>query len=146
MKTLGVSVSFNVSNCSPSDPVNNTKRKYESHPSVKKIRKTITINSIFHFSGFGKTYLEKSIGNLNSSKVGIFKNTSRKCLKVTSDICSSFLAIIWSQEFILNKKFSRKLKLADITRVYKKQDSIKVKNCRPVSVLPAVSKIFEQLM
>ena len=44
------------------------------------------------------------------------------------------------------KKFPQTLKLADITPVYKKEDSTKVKNYRPVSVLSIVSKIFEQLM
>ena len=51
---------------SHSDPVNNRIIKYENHPSVKKISKTIAIASIFHFSGVGKANIEKSIGNLSS--------------------------------------------------------------------------------
>ena len=113
---------------------------------MKKISETVTITSTFHFSGVDKAYLEKSIGNLNSSKVVTFINIPTKCLKVTSDIFSPFLEAIWIQELILNKKFPQKLKLADITPVYKKEDSIKVKNYRPVSILPTVSKIFERLM
>ena len=50
------------------------------------------------------------------------------------------------QKLILNKKFPQKLTLADITPVYKKEDSTKVKNYRPFSVLPTVSKVFKQLM
>ena len=65
---------------------------------------------------------------------------------MTSDICSPFLAAIWKQELILNKQFPQKLKLVYITPVYKKEDSTKVKNYRPVSGLPTVSKIFERLM
>ena len=125
MKTLGVSDSFSISNYSHSDPVNNA------------------ITSTFHFSGIDKGEVEKSIGNLNSSKVGTFKNIPTKCLKVTSDICSPFLAAIWNQELIFNKKFTQKLNLAYITPVYKKEVSTKVKNCRPVSVLPTVSKILK---
>ena len=38
---------------------------------------------------------------------------------MTSDICNKFLEAIWNQELISNKKFPQKLKLADITLVYK---------------------------
>ena len=38
LKTLGVSDSFNISNSFHSDRANNTIRKFENHPSVKKIR------------------------------------------------------------------------------------------------------------
>ena len=144
MKTLGVSESFNISNYYHTDPVNNAIKNHENHSSVKKIHETITVTSNFHFSGIDKAEVEKLIVNLNSPKVGTFKNIPTKCLKVTPDICSPFHAAIWNQELILNKKFPQKLKLVDITPVYKKEDSTKVKSYRPVSVLPTVSKIFEQ--
>ena len=38
------------------------------------------------------------------------------------------------------------LKLADVTAVFKKVDLQSIKNCRPVSVLPHVSKVFERIM
>ena len=75
-----------------------------------------------------------------------FKNIPTKCLKVTSDVCWPFLSAIWNESRAYLKTFPQKLKLADIMSVYKKYDSIKVKNYTPVSVLPTVSKIFERLM
>ena len=105
VKTLGVSDSFNISNYPHSYPVNNAIRNYENHPSVKKICETITITSTFHFSEVDKADVEKSIGNLNSSKVGTFENIPAKYLKATSDICSPFLQYIWKNELILNKTF-----------------------------------------
>ena len=60
MKTLGDNDNFNIPNYSHSDPVNNTIRKYENHPSVKKMSKTITLT--FHFPGADKADVEKSIG------------------------------------------------------------------------------------
>ena len=65
---------------------------------------------------------------------------------MTSDICNKFLEAIWNQELISNKKCPQKLKLADITLVYKQEDSTKVKSHRPVSVLPTVPKIWERLI
>ena len=59
-KTLGVSGNFNMSHYSHGDPVNDAIRKYENHPSVKKISETITITPTFHFSGVDKAGLEKS--------------------------------------------------------------------------------------
>ena len=45
-----------------------------SHSSVKKIRQIITITSTFYFFGVDKADLQKSIGNLISSKVETFKH------------------------------------------------------------------------
>jgi len=42
--------------------------------------------------------------------------------------------------------FPNELKLADVTPVHKKGDSNLVKNYRPVSVLPTVSKVFERVI
>ena len=73
------------------DPVNNAIRKYENHPSVKKISEIVTITSTFYFLGFDKADVENSIGNLNSSMAETLKKIPTKCLKVTSDICRRFL-------------------------------------------------------
>ena len=42
--------------------------------------------------------------------------------------------------------FPENLKLADITPVFKKNNPLHKVNCRPVSVLPSISKVFEKLM
>ena len=104
--TLGVSGSFDMSSYSHSDPVNNRLGNNKNNPSMKKISKTVTVTSTFYFS-VDKVDVEKSIGNLNSSKEELFKNISTKSLKVTSHRSNLFLATIRNQELILEKK-SRK--------------------------------------
>ena len=52
---------------------------------------------------------------------------------------------------LVNKTFKEnvfpdKLKLADIAPIFKKGDATNVKNYRPISILPATSKIFERLL
>ena len=47
---------------------------------------------------------------------------------------------------ILNSNFPGKLRVADVRPIFKKDDPQKSKNCRPVSVLPVVSKIFKRLL
>ena len=49
-------------------------------------------------------------------------------------------------EVLRTGNFPDKLKLADITPVFKKNNPLEKENYRPVSVLPVVSKIFERIM
>ena len=87
MKTPGVSEPFHTSSYSQSDPVNDTMRKYEKYSSVLKISETVTIAQTFYLSELITLMLKMQL--TLSSKVGIFKNNPTKCLKVTSDICTS---------------------------------------------------------
>ena len=61
------------------------------------------------------------------------------------DICGSVLHKLINDS-IKDCVFPDKLKLADITPVFKKGDATDIKNYRPISVLPPVSKIFEKLL
>ena len=49
-------------------------------------------------------------------------------------------------EILRTVNFLDKLKLADITPVFKKNNPLEKENYRPVSVLPIVSKFFERIM
>ena len=53
---------------------------------------------------------------------------------------------IWIVQIVENKDFPAELKLADITPIHKKLESVLKENYRPVSVLRTISKIFERLM
>ena len=63
-------------------------------------------------------------------------------MKQNSDICSPILLDLINDSF-KNSEFPDKLKVADITPVFKKDDATNVNNYRPVSV---TSKIFERIM
>ena len=63
-----------------------------------------------------------------------------------SDICAPALNDIWNNEIITQKGFPNNFKLADVTPVFKKEDAFLLKNYKPVSVLPVVSKIYERIM
>ena len=68
-----------------------------------------------------------------------------KTLAVTSDIVSYYLSNIYNDS-IRSNNFPRSLKLADITPIHKKEDKTLMKNYRPISLLPVISKIFERNM
>ena len=46
----------------------------------------------------------------------------------------------------MTSSFATKLKVADVSLVFKKNDLLKPENYRPVSVLPVVSKVLERLI
>ena len=39
-----------------------------------------------------------------------------------------------------------KLKVAKVVQIFKKEDKLQLKNYRPISVLPVISKLFENVM
>ena len=49
-------------------------------------------------------------------------------------------------EIVENGYFPDKLKLADVTPIFKNDNATQAKNYRPISVLPSVSKVFERLI
>ena len=71
-------------------------------------------------------------------------NLSTKMLKTLSPILSEKLMIIINQS-IVNGIFPDKLKIAIVTPIYKQQnlDLHQFNSYRPISLLPAISKIFE---
>ena len=128
------------------NPVEIAIKKFEQHPSINLINKNITNNENFHFSPADNEKILKEIINFSKKKNGTFKNIPTRRLKDVSDVCSPVLAISGMKRFSLNKNFQENLKLADATPIFKKKDKIFVEKYRSVSVLPTVSKIFEQIM
>ena len=64
------------------------------------------------------------INALNDKKSGTFMNIPVKRLKEVGDIVAGVLAEIWNEEIIRNKKFAVELKVADITPLHKKLETI----------------------
>ena len=49
-------------------------------------------------------------------------------------------------ECIKQNKFPNELKIADMTPIFKNEDSLEKTNYRPVRILPTVSKFFERIL
>ena len=89
--------------------------------------------------------IEKDLRELNSNKATTFGNIPTKILKQSSKSCFHTLQKLFN-DALRDGYFPDKLKRADITPVFKKDDPTKANNYRPVSVLPGVSKISQRLM
>ena len=124
------------------DPVEIAIRRFENHPSVQAIKQNISVNQDFYFANTEVRDILKETAALINKENGTFFNIPTKRLKEVSDICAPALNDIWSKETITQKRFSKKIKLADLTPVLKKEDVSLLKYYRAVSVLPLVSKIY----
>ena len=89
--------------------------------------------------------VENELKSLNAKKSNTFKNIPTKILKENIYICSSTLLRIINNE-IQESHFPDELKLADVTPIFKTNDTTKLENYRPVSVLPVILKVFERIM
>ena len=68
-----------------------------------------------------------------------------KLLKMASDILSDSICYLVNLSFTLCR-FPNELKSAEITPLFKKGNNLDVSSYRPVSVLPSLSKVFENIM
>ena len=80
-----------------------------------------------------------------SKKASLSSSIPSKFIKDYSDICSKPLTDIIN-DGIENSYFDIGLKYADLTPVHKSEDTTNKKNYRNISLLPAISKIFERFL
>ena len=120
-------------------------KKYETHPSIIKIKYSIKTNKCFSFTHVTEEDVLSIVKSLDPAKSITNKNIPIKILKSNIDVCIKELTSIFNN-MIDTSIFPNNLKKADVTPVHKKGDRTMVSNYRPVSVLPTVSKIFEKLL
>ena len=89
--------------------------------------------------------MEKEIQNIDLKKATIKNINPPKILKISCNTSAETLQNLFN-ECLIAANFPDNLKLANITPVFKEKDPLYKENCRPVSVLRRISKIFEKLM
>ena len=127
------------------DTIRSIIEKYKNHPSVMKIKEVIPLKTSFSFTPTNIATVMREISNLNLAKSCQIDSIPTKILKENSIIFGPKLLIDFNC-CIRNGIFPSNQKLADITPVFKKSDKHCKNNYRQVSILPALSKIFEKLM
>jgi DNA polymerase III epsilon subunit-like protein len=119
-------------------------KKFESHPSIISINKNVVVNDVFNFSPITAEDIDEQINALDPKKNGGCIPT--KLIKEMRHIVRQPLADIWNIELLKEKTFSGKLKLGDISALFKALEKTNKTNYRPITVLVVVSKIFEKIM
>ena len=127
------------------DPIDKILLRFSRHPSIQKIRSLNGNIGSFSFEKVSVENMKNELHRLNTSKSTTFKSIPSKLLKNECDLVSTPLQIIFNNS-IEQYSFPDELKLADVSSLFKKEVKTFKGNYRPISVLPAVSQVFERLM
>ena len=111
-----------------------------NHPSIVKIKK-----SIFDFPEATTEDINKIIKSLNANKATGPDYIPLKIIKTATNVIDSHLAYIVNEDLKENK-FSENAKITLGRPIYKTDDTDKIKNYRPVSLLNGFSKIYERFL
>lgn len=128
-----------------SNPIFNAINAYKEHPSIRAIKGEVEIKEPFTFFLIDDETIKVEINNLNINKPTTFNCIPTKILVENKDICAPFLSKIFN-ESLLCHEFPAALKHAEILPGFKKYETTNKDNYRPISILPASSKIFERVM
>ena len=101
--------------------------------------------STLNFSKFTESEVRKEILDLSTKKATKNGDIPAKILKKSIDIYIKEITFTIN-DCIENGIFPDDLKLADVSPIFKKEDSFKKENYRPVSILPHMSKVFERIL
>ena len=118
--------------------------RYKTHPSIVKIKQLIKPNHQFGFGKFDTKEVWDEINRLDGSK-SVSGNIPTTILKKLSALCIGEVTKI-ANSMIKSCLFPESLKKADLSPVFKTRETTAKKNFRPISVFPAISKVFERLM
>ena len=149
VKSLDIEINNNLltDNLNETDPILKAIKKYSNHPSILKINEYFVNGRQNHFS-FKHTTMEtvyNEIMSLNLSKASPKDSIPARIIKENCDIFARKLYIDFNFS-ISSGTYPNNLKLADITPTYKKGAHTDKENYRPVSILPALSKVYERLL
>lgn len=100
---------------------------------------------IFEFSIVAEERVKNFFQTANSNKATGIDNISMKVWKMASEVVSTPLTKVLNNALI-SGKFPSKLKHAKITLIHKGGDASDKQNYRPISILPAISKLFERIV
>ena len=121
-------------------------KRYERHPSILKIKENVNDqNEKFIFMDTTPHVMKNEINKLDPKKASVENDIPTKILIGSQDIVCGHLSQIYNNSKN-HHKYPQILKLADVTPIHKKEETTQLKNYRPVSLIPIVSKLFERDM
>jgi hypothetical protein len=115
------------------------------YPSLIEIKKQNDCTNKFVFEKVTTDKVEKIINNINIKKATGVDGIPAKIIKCSKSIIAPQITSILNMSIDQNV-FPDKLKKAQVTPLYKKNDPLLKTNYRPVNVLCIFSKIFEKIL
>jgi len=114
-----------------------------SHPSILKTLETVNHGHKLVFRPISASQVDKYWSMIGSKKATGLDNLSVKVLNKLKPALIEPITCIINAMFI-DSSFPAALKEARVTPIFKKDDTLKKDNYRPISILPIVSKLFER--
>ena len=103
------------------------------------------INTVFDFQNIDEETVRKTIQNLPSKNSCELDGISSKLIKIIEPAIIKPLTLLINQ--VLNTGiFPDELKIAKVIPLFKKYDPKLLKNYRPISLLPTISKVIEKII
>ncbi len=118
--------------------------KYSNHPSIIAIKHKVSYEQKFQFSHVYPWDVMKFVETLDASK-STSGNKPTKIIKMAKYILCPYLTDCINTA-IQNCSFPDELKKADVSSIFKQDDSSWKGNYRPISVLSALSKVYEKII
>ena len=130
------------------DPIDRSIHKYQTHPSILKIKEKIAELkdcNLFDFEYTNEERVSKWIKSLKSGKATTFQHIPGKIIKDNEDIFTPIMTDLINSNFH-EKRFPDNPKFADVHPIYKKGDRTSPGQYRPISVVTHTGKTMEKEM
>ena len=129
-----------------SDPISDAIDAFKIHPSILKVTSTlVSPNDSFDFQETSLEEVVSEITNLKSTCAVGADKIPDKILKLCTLECATFLVNCFNNT-MKTSNFPSAWKSDNVVPVPKTGVSLCKSNYRPISILPAVSKVFERIM
>ena len=119
--------------------------KHASHKSIELIKRHVTASDTFFFKAVSPECFQKYINQLQSNKAVGHDGIRATFLKLAGPHFAKNLCDLFNT-CVISSCFPSQMKLADITPLFKKDDTLCKENYRSVNLLIAVSKVFERIL
>ena len=106
-------------------------------------KNSCNVSNDFEFSNVSEEYVKKILLSLDTSKVAGMDEIPAKFLKDGAQVLALPLRNIINSSIELST-FPEDCRIAKLKPIFKKGATTDPKNCRPISLLPLVSKIIEK--
>ena len=105
----------------------------------------ISTNSTFSFESCSSNEVRKLLEKLETKKSTGLDNLPSRMLKIAAGVLAPYLAFLFNQS-ISSGIVPAEWKLAGVTSIFKKGKRQDVNSNRPISIIPAVAKVFERIL
>ena len=117
---------------------------YSGHPSIEAIKHHMSHLDNFDFKEVSQNEVRMLLKGLNPKKSPGYDHVPPKLLNIAAEEMSIPLTPLINSS-IRTASFPDQLKLAELSPLFKNNDSLLTGNYRPVSVLTCISKVFEKV-